>query len=102
MIEALQQRAEGDLDLRAGQRRAEAEVHAAAEGQRLDVGARHVELVGIGKAGRIVVAGAEQREHLLAGWDRHPAHLDARFGDPVGQLRRAVVAQEFVGQVGKQ
>ena len=77
-------------------------MHAAAEAQRLDVGARHVEPVGVGEARRIVITRAQQGEDLFAGGDGRTADLNAGFGDPVHQLRRAVVAQELIRKICKQ
>src|SRR5438477_9218442 len=57
--EATEQGRERDLRLGPGQRGTEAEVDAAAEGQRLDVGTRHVQAIGIGIALGVAVAGTE-------------------------------------------
>jgi hypothetical protein len=100
--EAPEERTERDLDLRARERGAEAEVHAAAERQRLYVGTRDVQPVRVGIARGVAIPGTQQGEDLLAGGNGHAADIDTRLGHSVHELRRAVVAQELVGEIAKQ
>ncbi len=99
LAEALEQRAEDDLDLGTCQRRAEAEMHATPERERLDVRASDVEPVGLGIAHGVVIPGTENRHDRLAGGDRDAANLDRRQRVAGRELRRAVVPQQLLRKV---
>ena len=93
-----------DFGLDPRQLGAEAEVDAAAKGQRLHIGPGDIQplrVVGIDR--RVVVGGAEQAQHALALRDAFSAEIvDVFQRHPAGQLHREIVAQEFLDGVGGQ
>src|SRR3989304_1696618 len=66
------ERREGDLALDAGERRAEAEVDAEAEGEMAAVASGDVEPIGFGEGVRVAVRGADEDHRLPALLDRPP------------------------------
>ena len=77
-------------------------MHAAAEREWLHLRAGEVDPVGIRVPGRIAVRGAEEHEDPVTGRDCHIAERDIGRREPAGQLHRAVVAQQLVGDVRRQ
>src|SRR5262245_35300807 len=73
--EATDQPGQRDLDLLASQRRADAEVDAAAEADVRRIATTDVEAIGLGKAPRIALRATEQHRHLLTDGDALPGDL---------------------------
>src|SRR5215471_15541346 len=81
-----QQRGDGDLGLDAGELGAKAEMNAAAERQRANVGAGYVKPIRIGIDGGIAVGRSEQAQHALALGDRRLPDGDVLERDPACEL----------------
>src|SRR3954447_20687038 len=76
VLDASQERLQGDVDLKARQWTTDAAVHSAAPTHVLVVRALNVELVWIGKSIGIAVGGAVQQVHRRSRGDDGPADLD--------------------------
>src|SRR5262245_3265138 len=86
---------EGDARLEAGERGAEAEVHAAAEGEVLARVAAQVEAVGVREDALVAVRRADQQQHLVALPDLLAVEAGVARGRPRHELRRVVVPQRL-------
>ncbi|MDZ7732265.1 MAG: hypothetical protein U5R31_03400 [Acidimicrobiia bacterium] len=94
--------AQRHLALDAGERGAEAVVHAERERQVVVVGPPDVERVGVVEARRVAVGGGEERDDLLAGLEAVAAHLDVLQGDAAGHVHRSVVAEDLLDGVRRE
>ena len=95
--EAAEEGLERDLGLEPRERRSEAVVTAAAEGEVLRVGPADVEPIGLGEALRVPIGGVEDRDHELAAADRVATELDVRRRPAVqGPFDGSLVAQHLL------
>ncbi len=99
--EAGEQRGERDRAFEPGERSAEAEVDAVAEGEVAIVGSLDVELVRLVEVLGVAVGCRERDDHLASRGDRHPSDRDVlgcvaerRVGD------RCVVAHDLLDETG--
>src|SRR6185312_7674019 len=99
---AAQQGRDGDLAFEPRQLRAETEMDAAAEGQRLDLLACNVEPVGLGVDFGVAIARTQEAQNGFALRDRDIADRNALERGTAGELHRGIVAQQFLDGVGGQ
>ena len=99
---AAPQLGERDRDLQPGQRRADAEVHAAAEADVGAVAAADVERVRVGEPGRVAVGRPEQHADPIADPQPPPGDLDAVVEHPPFEhLQRPVPADHLLDGDGR-
>lgn len=88
---------EDDLSFEPRQRRAEAVVHAVAEGDVVRVASGEVERVGVIHKPRVAVRRGESAHHALTLGELDPVDLEVAAGAADRHLDRAVEAEQFVG-----